>query len=229
MVTYVQTPDYGIYLQHVWLKKDSAAPNHKYVKRWRGPDGKWHYSYKSANEGISRNFRRKATNGRLTDFRITNPLAKTKSSMYGDKRYKVPNNTAFIYNRTTNNRKPNKRPSSQVNDAMKYDPRFENKTSSLKNDPRYKVKRVKPSVTSAMKYDPRYERKTSGINVKTDPRYSKPATKSYEDRFAAARRSYRIAAGRKKVAETIANKERAKKKSREIMRDQIIKRHAKRR
>lgn len=36
--------EYGATIQHGWLK-DQAAKIHKYIKRWKGPNGKWYYQY----------------------------------------------------------------------------------------------------------------------------------------------------------------------------------------
>ena len=42
--------EYGATIQHGWLK-DQAAKIHKYIKRWRGPNGKWVYQY--ANNAVN--------------------------------------------------------------------------------------------------------------------------------------------------------------------------------
>lgn len=48
MTGYTPTPDYyNEYIQHGWVK-DQAAKVHKYIKRWRGKDGRWQYQYKKA-------------------------------------------------------------------------------------------------------------------------------------------------------------------------------------
>ena len=54
MITYTPTPDYyQDYIEHGWLK-DQAAKIHKYIKRWRGKNGKWNYAYSERSADSAR-------------------------------------------------------------------------------------------------------------------------------------------------------------------------------